>query len=119
MLTTTNYMKLWVHEAKHMPTHSTHAATVIVQDKDLFRSLEICVDLLQQAGWVIDDLAEFRIIGDADEPTEPILGELISTARSEGLAYTLDAVTPDDRPPAAKAKEDGASAVGITTLLGI
>lgn len=113
---TTNFIKLWVHEADTLAPSATHMATVVVLDRDLFRSLEVCVTLLQKAGWVVDDLAEYRIVPPGEE--EPT-SELITTARTEGFAYSLDPAPAGMEPPPAKQDFGGTESPGVTNLLGI
>jgi hypothetical protein len=115
---TTNYMKLWIHEAAGDPSNATHMGHVAVFDRDLFRSLEVAIAVLEQAGWVIDDLAEFRIVRSTEEDEDPILHQELETARNEGCSYRLEPAAYDSNPPPARKKEMAASLVP-TDLLGI
>ena len=114
---TTNYIKLWVHEAAMMPSVSTHTATVVVLDRDLFRSLEVSITLLQKAGWTVDDLAEYRIIPAGEESSDA--PDLIATARAEGFAYRIEEAPDDPKAPEAKHEFTDPSLSGVTNLLGI
>ena len=113
---TTNYIKLWVHQADTLASFSTHTATVVVLDRDLFRSLEVSVTLLQKAGWVVDDLAEYRIVPPGEESAA---SELITTALSEGFAYSVDPAPEEAEAPPAKHNSGDEESSGVRNLLGI